>query len=88
MDEAEVIRAALSESGLDAEKIFAGISDPAVKSELLENTQNSVDRGVFGSPSFFVGSELYFGKDRLRDVEAEIVRQSNAREFQPGETSE
>jgi 2-hydroxychromene-2-carboxylate isomerase len=77
MDEPEVIRAALAASGLDAEKILTGTEDPAVKSELLENTQRSVDRGVFGSPSFFVGDELYFGKDRLRDVEAEIVRQSN-----------
>jgi len=78
MDEPDVIRAALAESGLDAAAILTGTEDPAVKSELLENTQRSVDRGVFGSPSFFVGDELYFGKDRLRDVEAEILRQSNA----------
>ena len=78
MDDPEVIRAALEESGLDAEKILAGTATPEVKSELIENTQLSVDRGVFGSPSFFVGDELYFGKDRLRDVEAEIEKQSKA----------
>jgi 2-hydroxychromene-2-carboxylate isomerase len=30
---------------------------------------------VFGSPSFLVGEELFFGKDKLRDVEEEIVGQ-------------
>jgi len=78
MGNPDVIRAALDESGLDAAVILAQISDPEVKSELLENTRSSVDRGVFGSPSFFVGGELFFGKDRLGEVEAEIERQSNA----------
>lgn len=78
MDDPDVIRTALDESGLDAARILAGIGAPDVKSELIRNTQSSVDRGVFGSPSFFVGDELFFGKDRLRDVEAEIERQRNA----------
>jgi 2-hydroxychromene-2-carboxylate isomerase len=78
MDDPEVIRAALEECGLDAEKILAGTAAPEVKAELLENTQNSVARGVFGSPSFFVGDELFFGKDRLREVEEEITRQKTA----------
>jgi len=78
MDDPEVIRAALDESGLDGEKILAGAADPEVKAELLANTERSVARGVCGSPSFFVGDALYFGKDRLREVEAEIVRQRSA----------
>ena len=41
---------------------------------LLKNTEDSVARGTFGSPTFFVGREIFFGKDRLRDVEEEIVR--------------
>ena len=44
-----------------------------MKQRLLENTQRAVERGVFGSPSFFVGDELFFGKDQLRDVEEEIT---------------
>ena len=75
MDDPEVIAAALTESGLPTDAILAGIQDPEVKARLIANTQDAVDRGVFGSPSFFVGSELFFGKDRLRDVEEEIVRQ-------------
>jgi 2-hydroxychromene-2-carboxylate isomerase len=76
MDDPDVIRAALEESGLDAKLILEGIQDPEVKQQLIANTEDSVARGVFGSPSFFVGTELYFGKDRLREVEEEIGRQS------------
>ena len=76
MDDAEVIAAALQESDLPASDIMAGIQNTEVKAELIANTENSVARGVFGSPSFFVGDELYFGKDRLRDVEEEIRRQN------------
>ncbi|MXY53066.1 MAG: 2-hydroxychromene-2-carboxylate isomerase [Gammaproteobacteria bacterium] len=75
MDDAEVIAAALTESGLPASDITAGTQDPEVKAELIANTEGSVARGVFGSPSFLVGDELYFGKDRLREVEEEIERQ-------------
>lgn len=75
MDDADVIVAALAESDLPAADILAGIQDPDVKAELIANTEGSVARGVFGSPSFLVGDELYFGKDRLREVEEEIERQ-------------
>lgn len=75
MDEPDVIRAALEESGLPADELIAAMKDPDVKAELIANTEDSVARGVFGSPSFFVGSELFFGKDRLRDVEEEIEAQ-------------
>ena len=44
-----------------------------VKEGLIRNTEASVGRGTFGSPTFFVGNEIFFGKDRLRDVEEEIV---------------
>jgi 2-hydroxychromene-2-carboxylate isomerase len=75
MDEPEVVRAALVESGLPADELLARAADPDVKQELLANTERAVGRGVFGSPSFFVGDELFFGKDRLRDVEEEIEAQ-------------
>lgn len=78
MDEPDVIRAALEESGLPADAILKGIQDPEVKQELIANTEDAVARGVFGSPSFFVGPELFFGKDRLREVEDEIARQKRS----------
>ena len=76
MDEREVIEAALQKSGLAVDDILAGISDSAVKSRLIENTEASVARGTFGSPTFYVGEEIYFGKDKLRDAIEEASRQS------------
>ena len=73
MDEPDVIRAALDESGLDGTAMLARIEDPAVKQPLIENTELSVARGTFGSPTFFIGNEIWFGKDRLRDVEEAIA---------------
>jgi 2-hydroxychromene-2-carboxylate isomerase len=74
MDDPEVVRAALKQSGFDADSLLALTQDPEVKDRLLQNTQESVARGTFGSPTFFVGKEIFFGKDRLRDVEEEIFR--------------
>ena len=71
-DDAAVLRAALIESQLPADKLFELAQTQEVKDGLLTNTQRSVDRGTFGSPTFFVGNEIYFGKDRLRDVEEAI----------------
>ena len=72
MDDPAVIRAALAESKLPADELIARAGDAEVKQELLANTERSVARGTFGSPSFYVGDELFFGKDRLREVEEEI----------------
>lgn len=74
MDDPEVVRAALKQPGFDADSLLALTQDPEVKDRLLQNTQESVARGTFGSPTFFVGKEIFFGKDRLRDVEEEIFR--------------
>jgi 2-hydroxychromene-2-carboxylate isomerase len=78
MDDPEIVRAALTEAGLDADLLLRRVQDDDVKTRLIENTQAAVDRGVFGSPSFFVGEELFFGKDQLRDVEDELLQQRRA----------
>jgi 2-hydroxychromene-2-carboxylate isomerase len=69
MDDPEVAMKAFTESGLDAAKLFAHSQDPDVKAKLIENTQGAVERGAFGSPTFFVGKEMFFGKEQLREVE-------------------
>ena len=79
MDEPDVIRAAFEESSLPAEELLAATQEPDVKAELIANTEDSVARGTFGSPSFFVGSELFFGKDKLDDLEREIAAQASSR---------
>ena len=73
MDDPEVLRAALEEAGLPAEALMAEAQTAPVKERLLAETQVAHARGVFGIPSFLVGEELFFGKDRLPDVEAEIT---------------
>jgi 2-hydroxychromene-2-carboxylate isomerase len=73
MDDPAVIHAALKQSGLDADALLAAAQTPEVKDRLIKNTESAVARGVFGIPTFFVGSEIYFGKDRLRDVEEAIA---------------
>ena len=78
MDGTEEIAAVLREAGLDGPALLAKAQDPEVKARLAANTQSAFERGAFGSPSFFVGDALYFGKDRLREVEEEIVRQRAA----------
>jgi 2-hydroxychromene-2-carboxylate isomerase len=72
LDDPAVLRVALLESGFDADRFEALVQDPDVKAQLLDNTERSVARGTFGSPAFFVGDEIFFGKDRLRDVEEAI----------------
>jgi 2-hydroxychromene-2-carboxylate isomerase len=72
LDDPAVLRAALAESDLDGERLLTPTQD--IKDELLANTQRSFERGTFGVPTFFVGEEIFFGKDRLRDVEEAIVR--------------
>ncbi|NVN85681.1 MAG: 2-hydroxychromene-2-carboxylate isomerase [Rhodopseudomonas sp.] len=69
MDDPEVAAKALTESGLDAAKLFARAQEPEVKARLIANTEDAVKRGAFGSPTFFVGDEMFFGKEQLREVE-------------------
>jgi 2-hydroxychromene-2-carboxylate isomerase len=73
MDDPVVLRAAIDEARLPTARIFELIETQPVKDELLANTQRSVERGTFGSPTFYVGNEIFFGKDRLRDVEEMIL---------------
>lgn len=73
MDDQTVIQQALVAAGLDAARLMARVADQDVKDKLLKNTEASVARGTFGSPTFYVGKEIYFGKDSLRDVEEAIL---------------
>jgi 2-hydroxychromene-2-carboxylate isomerase len=79
MDDAAIYRAALLQSGLDADRIIALSQTPEIKKALLESTEHSVARGTFGSPTFFIGNEMWFGKDRLRDVEEALATTGDER---------
>ena len=75
MADVEVAGKALATAGLDAKAILSLTQDAKVKERLGANTQETFERGAFGSPTFFVGKEIYFGKNRLREVEEDIVAQ-------------
>ena len=73
MDDPNIVRGVLDAAGFDSARWFELIQSAPVKDELLRNTEQSVERGTFGSPTFFVDGEIFFGKDRLREVEEMIV---------------
>jgi 2-hydroxychromene-2-carboxylate isomerase len=74
MDDPEVMAKVLSEGGLDAEAILELIQTDPIKEKLKTNTQATADRGAFGIPTFFVGDEMFFGKDRLEQVEEALKK--------------
>jgi 2-hydroxychromene-2-carboxylate isomerase len=76
MDDVEIFRAALKSSGIDIDRLMARAQQDDVKKRLIDLTTDAVNRGAFGSPTFFVGKEMFFGKDQLRDVEEEILAQT------------
>jgi 2-hydroxychromene-2-carboxylate isomerase len=73
MDDGAVVAARLDAAGLAGEDLIAATQEPEVKAGLIANTEHAVARGVFGLPAFFVGDDMWFGKDRLRDVEEAVA---------------
>jgi 2-hydroxychromene-2-carboxylate isomerase len=73
MDDPEVAVAQLTAAGLDGDALFARAQDEAVKAKLIANTEDAAKRGAFGSPTFFVGDQIYFGKNTLGEVEAALA---------------
>jgi 2-hydroxychromene-2-carboxylate isomerase len=77
MDDLETFRNAFISSGIDIDRLIARAQQDDVKKGLIDRTTDAVNRGAFGSPTFFVGKEMFFGKDQLRDVEESIVEQTS-----------
>ena len=73
MDDAEVIADFLSANGFDGAALLARTQEPDIKAKLIANTEAAVARGAFGIPTFFVGTEMFFGKDRLAQVEEALA---------------
>ena len=74
MNDPEVFVTAVTDAGLDGAKLLELTQDPAVKAKLVANTEAAVQRGAFGVPTFYVGEEMFFGKDRLGQLEDEVLR--------------
>jgi 2-hydroxychromene-2-carboxylate isomerase len=84
MDDLEVYRSAFISSGVDIDRLIARAGQDDVKKQLIDLTTDAVSRGAFGSPTFFVGEEMFFGKDQLRDIEESIIEQTSR---QPSKTA-
>jgi len=75
VDDPAALGAKLAAAGFDAEALFAKTQDPAIKQQLMDNTQGAIDRGAFGIPTFYVNTgkggtdEMFFGKERLGQIE-------------------
>lgn len=75
MEDERVFEAVMTEGGFDGPALLAASKEPDIKEQLMDNTAEAVEQGVFGIPTFFVGGEMYFGKDRLREVEEALTKQ-------------
>ena len=73
----EVVHQVFNAAGFDAEKLFARAVEPEIKQRLIDNTAAAVARGAFGIPTFYVGEAMFFGKERLGQVEVEIEKQTS-----------
>ena len=73
LDDPAVIMETLASAGFDAKRFQQRVQDQDVKDRLMANTTRAVERGAFGAPTFFVGDEMWFGKERLRDIEEYLL---------------
>jgi 2-hydroxychromene-2-carboxylate isomerase len=78
-DERESLAAALDAAGLDGAALVALADDEAAKARLMANTEAAIGKGVFGIPTFFVGDDMFWGKERLAQVEAALCEPAIAR---------
>jgi 2-hydroxychromene-2-carboxylate isomerase len=74
LGKAEVVAECLTAAGLDGAALAASAEDPDVKAELVATTEKAVERGAFGVPTFFVGTEMFWGKERLPQVAAKLAK--------------
>ncbi|MGN6498149.1 MAG: DsbA family protein [Tsuneonella sp.] len=72
VSDADALGGALAAGGFDAAALFAAAQDPGIKQRLIDNTAHAVERGAFGIPTWFVGREMFFGKERLGQIEEEL----------------
>ena len=67
--DADAVATVLATAGFDVEALVAATQDPTIKQALIDNTEKAVERGAFGIPTFFIGTEMFFGKERLGQIE-------------------
>jgi 2-hydroxychromene-2-carboxylate isomerase len=73
MQDVDVFAKKLASAGFDAQHYMDGIARQEIKDALIANTQEAVDRGAFGLPTFFTCDRMFFGQDRLEFVEQAVL---------------
>jgi len=73
--DADLLGKILADGGFYAQELLARTQDPAIKQALIDNTEQAVERGAFGIPTMFVEGEIYFGKERLGQIEEQLASQ-------------
>ncbi len=68
----ELLSKILEDAGFDAQALFAKTQDPAVKQALMDNVENAVERGAFGIPTIYINGDMYFGKERLGQIDEQL----------------
>jgi 2-hydroxychromene-2-carboxylate isomerase len=68
LDDPDELKAAYDNAGFDSDKIFSLMGTQEIKDKLLSNSSAAAERGVFGIPTFFVGDEMYFGKNTIEEI--------------------
>ena len=71
----EVLAEICESCGIQVKAFFGGIGQQAIKDQLKTNTTEVMERGGFGSPSMFVGQDMYFGNDRLGLLKEAVLHQ-------------
>ena len=69
LDNPEVLYDLLKSNNCHADLIIEQLSSDAVKSQLVENTNAAVQKGAFGVPTFFIGEQIFFGKESLLEMQ-------------------
>ena len=72
LDDPEIFVQAMTDAGLNGQTLLESTQDPEVKAKLMGNTAAAVERGAFGIPTFYVGDEMFFGKERLQQIKEEL----------------
>jgi 2-hydroxychromene-2-carboxylate isomerase len=64
-----VLSTIAAHAGFDGTQLVTAANSDSVRQDLKAITDRAIARGVFGAPTFFVGEEMFWGKDRLDFVE-------------------
>ena len=76
LNEPTVLAEVLKPSDFSVEDIMSMVQSEVVKQKLITETEQAIQRGIFGAPTFFVGDEMYWGQDRLHFVEQALNKAS------------